>query len=197
MSGQIEPKTIAVVGGTGKEGFGLALRWAHAGHKVIIGSRTAEKAETAAEEINTILGRSATTGAANPEAASQADIVVLTVPYAAQQSTAEDIRASLDGKILIDVTVPLKPPKVNRVSLPDGRSAVEALQDKLGEGVKVVSAFQNVSAHHLKQLDHEIDCDVLVCSDDVRAVTLLRATTQLVCGDAGRVSDIVCGVWRR
>ena len=78
------------------------------------------------------------------------------------------------------MTVPLKPPKVNRVSLPDGRSAVEALQDKLGEGVKVVSAFQNVSAHHLKQLDHEIDCDVLVCSDDVEAANLVVALTKQI-----------------
>ena len=178
MSAADQKYTIAVIGGTGKEGYGLALRWANAGHHVIVGSRTEDKAQDAAGRINETLGRDAASGAANPDAASKADIIVLAVPFSAQQSTAEDIRASLDGKILIDVTVPLKPPKVNRVSLPDGRSAVEALQEKLGESVKVVSAFQNVSAHHLTQLDHSIDCDVLVCSDDRDAADLVVGLTE-------------------
>ena len=171
-------QTIAVIGGTGKEGYGLALRWANAGHHVIVGSRTEDKAQDAAGKINETLGRDAASGAANPDAASKADIIVLAVPFSAQQATAEDVRASLDGKILIDVTVPLKPPKVSRVSLPDGRSAVEALQEKLGDAVKVVSAFQNVSAHHLTQLDHSIDCDVLVCSDDRDAADLVVGLTE-------------------
>ena len=171
---------IAVIGGTGKEGYGLALRWAHAGHSVIIGSRAAEKAQSSADEINAALGTSQASGEVNLDAASQADIIVLAVPYAAQKPTAEDIRAALNGKILIDVTVPLKPPKVNRVSLPNGRSAVEALQEELGEGVKVVSAFQNVSAHHLTQLGHEIDCDVLVCSDDTEAADLVVGLTEQI-----------------
>lgn len=158
--------TIAVLGGTGKEGSGLALRWANAGYPVIIGSRSAERAQEAALEINAQLGRDAARGAANTDAAAQAAIIVLTVPFAAQKSTVEEVRAQLDGKILLDVTVPLVPPKVNRVQLPDGGSAVEAVQTLLGPGVRVVSAFQNISAHHLKKLDHVIDCDVLVCADD-------------------------------
>ena len=178
MSAADQKYTIAVIGGTGKEGYGLALRWANAGHRVIVGSRTEDKAQAAAGTINETLGRTAAAGAANPDAASRADIIVLAVPFSAQQATAQDIRASLDGKILIDVTVPLKPPKVNRVSLPDGRSAVEALQEKLGGTVKVVSAFQNVSAHHLTQLDHSIDCDVLVCSDDKDAADLVVGLTE-------------------
>lgn len=160
---------IAVLGGSGKEGSGLAFRWAHAGYPVIIGSRTAAKAEQAAKEINETLGRDAVRGLENPAAAAAASIVVLTVPYAAQRQTVEDVRHALAGKIFVDVTVPLVPPKVNRVQLPGGRSAVAAIQELLGEQVKVVSAFQNISAHHLKDLDHVIECEVLVCSDDREA----------------------------
>lgn len=161
--------TLAVLGGTGAEGGGLAFRWAHAGHKVILGSRAAEKAQKAAEELNKDLGRQVVSGADNLSAAQEAEVVILTVPYAAQRSTIEDVRSALAGKILIDVTVPLVPPKVSRVQLPADGSAVESLQKHLGPEVRVVSAFQNVSAHHLKDLDHEVECDVLVCSDDNEA----------------------------
>ena len=105
----------------------------------------------------------------NKAAAQAATIVVLTVPFAAQLATVEDVRENLAGKILIDATVPLVPPKVARVQLPAGGSAVALVQALLGEDVRVVSAFQNVSAHHLKDLDCDIDCDVLVCGDDVAA----------------------------
>lgn len=170
---------IAILGGTGREGSGLALRWAHAGYPVVLGSRSADKAQAGAAELNALLGRDAIAGADNPAAASGADIVVLTVPYSAQQSTVNEVRAALEGKILIDVTVPLVPPKVSRVQLPPEGSAVVAVQRLLGPGVRVVSAFQNVSAHHLKDLSHELDCDVLVCGDDRQAceatITLARA----------------------
>lgn len=162
-------ETIAVLGGTGKEGHGLALRWAHKGHRVIIGSRTAERAQESAAQMNETLRTDHVSGAANADAAAQADIVVLTVPYAAQQSTVQDVAAALEGKILIDVTVPLMPPKVSRVQLPNGGSAVEAVQKMLGDGVRVVSAFQNISAHHLTKLDEDVECDVLVCADDSEA----------------------------
>ncbi len=128
--------------------------------------------------MNATLGTNNVTGAANPDAAAQADIVVLAVPYAAQQSTVKEVEGALAGKILIDVTVPLVPPKVSRVQLPDGGSAVEAVQKLLGEGVKVVSAFQNISAHHLTHLDAEIECDVLVCADDVEAGDTVVALAQ-------------------
>ena len=161
---------IAVLGGTGKEGSGLAYRWALKGHAVTLGSRDAAKAIVAAGELNTLLaGKGAVQGAANADAASGAEIIVLAVPYAAQQPTALDVKDALNGKILIDVTVPLAPPKVDRVQLPNGESAVLALQRVLGESVKVVSAFQNVSATHLKDATHTVDCDVLVCGDDVGA----------------------------
>jgi NADPH-dependent F420 reductase len=158
--------TIAVLGGTGKEGSGLALRWAHKGHRVILGSRSAEKANESAAAMNETLGTDLVSGAANADAAAAADIVVLTVPFAVQQSTAAEARGGLAGKILIDVTVPLVPPKVGRVQLPNGGSAVEALQAMLGPEVRVVSAFQNISSSHLTKLDEEVDCDVLVCADD-------------------------------
>jgi 8-hydroxy-5-deazaflavin:NADPH oxidoreductase len=165
--------TIAVLGGTGKEGGGLALRWAHKGHKVILGSRSAERAAEAAAGMNATLGTSLMTGAANLDAAKAADIVVLAVPYAAQQPTVNEVREALTGKILIDVTVPLVPPKVSRVQLPDGGSAVELVQQKLGADVRVVSAFQNISAHHLTKLDEDVECDVLVCADEPEAADLV------------------------
>lgn len=169
MNSSTDPKTIAVLGGTGAEGGGLALRWAHKGHKVVIGSRDAARAQEAADAINARLGTQNASGAANIDAAAAAHIVCLAVPYAAQQPTVRDVASALKGKILIDVTVPLVPPKVSRVQLPEGGSAVAAVQAMLGEDVRVVSAFQNISAHHLTKLDAEVDCDVLVCADDVEA----------------------------
>lgn len=156
---------IAVLGGTGDEGAGLALRWAQVGHRVIIGSRDASRAAETATRLSALAGKPLE-GRLNREAAEEADIIVLAVPYSAQIATAVDVAAELAGKIVIDVTVPLMPPKVSRVQLPAGGSAVLALQQCLGEGVRVVSAFQNVSAHQLSNLDHGVDCDVLVCSDD-------------------------------
>jgi NADPH-dependent F420 reductase len=179
MSNETRP-IIAVLGGTGKEGGGLALRWAHKGYRVIVGSRTSERAQEAASAMNETLGSDAVSGAANPDAAAQADIIVLAVPFAAQQSTVKEVEAALAGKILIDVTVPLVPPKVGRVQLPNGGSAVEAVQTMLGEGVRVVSAFQNISAHHLTKLDEEVECDVLVCADDPAAADIVVDLSQAI-----------------
>ncbi len=160
---------ICVVGGTGAEGSGLALRWAHAGHTVVIGSREEQKAQVAAAELNALLGAQKIAGAESRAGVQQADIVVLTVPYAAQAATVDGFKDVLQGKILVDVTVPLVPPKVSRVQLPATDSCVVAIQEALGPSVRVVSAFQNVSAHKLKKLDVQIDCDVLVASDDPEA----------------------------
>lgn len=159
---------IAVLGGTGAEGGGLAFRWAAAGHQVIIGSRDAARAAAAAAEINAGTGKSNARGAGNGKAVQDAAIVVLAVPYAAQMQTALSVKDALAGRILVDVTAPLKPPKVGTVQLPEGGSCVAALQAALPE-VKVVSAFQNVGAHHLREAGHAIDCDVLVCGDDKAA----------------------------
>lgn len=165
-------KTIAVLGGTGREGRGLALRWAHAGYHVMIGGRDAARAEATAATLREKLSATARISAAlNLDAAEQADVVVLAVPFAAQLDTALQLRGALAGKVLIDVTVPLVPPKVEIAQLPGG-SAVERLQAALGPEVAVVSAFQNVSAHHLADLDHAIECDVLICADDDRAAQI-------------------------
>jgi 8-hydroxy-5-deazaflavin:NADPH oxidoreductase len=162
--------TIAILGGTGKEGAGLATRWAHAGYPIIIGSRSWDRASATVQEIKQIAGEHARVAAAsNREAAETGEVIVLSVPYAAQLASAEEVRSALAGKILVDVTVPLVPPKVDRVQLPEGGSAAVRLQQALGPDVYVVSAFQNVSAHHLKQLDHPIECDVLVCGDNADA----------------------------
>jgi 8-hydroxy-5-deazaflavin:NADPH oxidoreductase len=160
---------VAVIGGTGAEGSGIALRLAKAGHRVVIGSRDAGKAKAAAAELARTLVGAAIVGEGNREAAATAEIVILTVPYAAQRATVDDIRSALAGKIFVDATAPLMPPRVNRVQLPEGGSAVAAIQDLLGETVRVVSAFQNVSAEKLKALDYAVDCDVLVCADDAAA----------------------------
>jgi len=171
-----EHPLIAVLGGAGKQGSGLALRWAHAGYPVILGSRTLERAEAAAGELNAILGGEPRVRAAdNRTATDQAQIVVLAVPFAAQKATVEDVREALTGKLLVDVTVPLVPPKVGQVQLPEGRSAVEVIQALLGDDVNVVSAFQNISSFHLKKLDHTIDCDVLVCANDSAAAETVIA----------------------
>jgi NADPH-dependent F420 reductase len=163
-------KTIAILGGTGNEGPGLARQWAKSGqYTVIIGSRQAEKAQGVAAELNEKLGQNLLRGMTNEEAAKAADICVLTVPYSAHGPTLTQLRDLLQGKILIDVTVPLKPPKVSHVNVPPGGSAGQEAQAILGEGVRVVSAFQNISATHLSEDHDHIDCDVLVCGDDKEA----------------------------
>ena len=170
-----------MLGGTGKEGSGLALRWADAGHHIVIGSRSRERAQEAAAAINTRIGAERAEGADNLAAARSGETVVLTVPYAAQLATLDEVKIALAGKLLIDVTAPLVPPQVGRVQLPDGGSAVLKAQAMLGPGVRVVSAFQNVSAELLSELGRAIDCDVLVCGDDREARALVIALAR----DAG------------
>jgi NADPH-dependent F420 reductase len=186
--------TIAVLGGTGKEGKGLAYRWAKAGYKIIIGSRTPEKAVTAASEIiERLEGSSSVVGASNLEAAQQADIVVLTVPYSAHRDTLESVREALQGKLLIDVTVPLVPPKVTRVQMPPAGSAAQEAKQILGENVQVTAAFQNISHEHLLS-DSEVECDVLVTgsSKEARAETLkLVEAAGLTGWDAGPLENSV------
>jgi NADPH-dependent F420 reductase len=164
---------IAIVGGTGKLGAAIARRLAKAGHDVVIGSRSAESAQTAAEELGFGL-----TGLANPDAAKAADIVIVTVPFAAQAATLAEIAPHVAGKIVVDTTVPLVHPKVMRVQLPPEGSAAARAQGLLGEGVTLVSAFHNVAAHKLIT-DEDIGCDVLVFGDDKAArgkvVTLANA----------------------
>ncbi|GJQ51958.1 MAG: NADPH-dependent F420 reductase [Anaerolineaceae bacterium] len=186
--------TIAVLGGTGKEGKGLAYRWAKAGYKVLIGSRSSERAVTAASEIVEMLdGSASAVGASNQEAAQLADIVVLTVPYAAHHDTLESVKDVLAGKILIDVTVPLVPPKVSKVQMPAAGSAAQEAKNIVGEGVEVVAAFQNISHEHLLK-DEDVECDVLVAgtSKAARAEVLkLVEAAGLTGWDAGPIENSV------
>jgi len=174
------PFTIAIVGGTGALGAGLAMRWARAGHSVTVGSREAARASEQAIEMSAIASAEIT-GADNADATRKRDIVVVAVPYSHHRSTLESIQPHLQGKILIDVTVPLMPPKVRSVQLPAEGSVAKGTQSFLGKDVKVVSAFQNVAATHLSDLDHAINCDVLVCGNDKEA----RATVIALAEDAG------------
>jgi NADPH-dependent F420 reductase len=155
---------ISVIGGSGELGGGLALKWAKAGLPVIIGSRDAERAQQAADEINLAAGNDLATGMSNPDAAAAGDIVVLAIKFAHHAATLEELKPALQGKILVDTTVPLVPPKVVRVQLPAEGSAAVITQKILGENVQVVSAFQNVSAHSLKS-DDAPECDVLVTGE--------------------------------
>ncbi|TDH35167.1 NADPH-dependent F420 reductase [Pseudohoeflea suaedae] len=158
---------IGIIGGTGDLGSGLARAWAKAGYAVIIGSRTADKAQAVAAELG-----EGVTGRDNLGAAEGADVVVLAVPFANHNSTLSEIREAVQGKILVDAAVPLVPPKVSRVQLPAEGSAAQIAQDLLGEGVKVVSAFHNVGAAKLHK-GGRADCDVLVFSDDKDARNLV------------------------
>jgi NADPH-dependent F420 reductase len=160
---------IAVVGGTGKEGSGMALRWAKAGHEVFLGSRDAERARAKAAELSQQSGGKVA-GGDNPWAVAQAEIVVLSVPYAAHRDTLLGLKDALAGKIVLDVTVPIKPPQIRIVSLPEGRSAALEAQALLGSEIPVVSGVHHVSSNHLVDLGHTVDCDVLACSDDPKAL---------------------------
>jgi len=188
------PRKIAIIGGTGKEGKGLAYRWAKAGHTVLIGSRQEAKAQAAAEEVNALLGRDGRVrGLSNDQAAQEGDIVVLTVPYAAHREMCEFIKPYVQGKIVIDVTVPLVPPKVTRVQMPPDGSATMEAQKILGESVEVVAAFQNISYEHLLH-DERVECDVLVCggSKEAREVVLeLVRDAGLVGWNAGPTENAV------
>lgn len=186
--------TIAILGGTGKEGKGLAYRWAKAGYKVLIGSRTPPKALDAAEELSKLLEEnSSIEGLSNPEAAAQANIIVLSVPYAAHRATLESVKDAAQGKLLIDVTVPLVPPKVSKVQMPEAGSATQEAREILGEGVEVCAAFQNISHEHLLG-DNEVTCDVLVTgsSKEARAETIKLVEAAGLAGwDAGPIENSV------
>ena len=157
-------ETIAILGGTGDLGTGLAIRWSKAGYKIVIGSRTLTKAQAAVADLEKISPTTPAAAMENADAAAEGDIVVLTVPAEHRISTLETVKSGLLGKILIDVTVPLVPPKVGTVQLPPEGSAGKRAQDFLGDDVQVVTAFQNVAAHLLKE-DVTIECDVLVAGN--------------------------------
>jgi 8-hydroxy-5-deazaflavin:NADPH oxidoreductase len=171
--------TIAVLGGTGKEGPGLAMRWATAGYPIIIGSRQAEKAERVAEELNQIMGTDSISGLQNADAAKTAEISVLTVVASAHKPAVESLREALQGKIVVDATarIDFRDPQP-----PMPPAAAQIAQEILGAGVRVVAAYQNVPAHALKKnLGGSIDTDVMICADDIEAAEQVIQLTE----DAG------------
>jgi len=186
-----DKETIAILGGTGDLGTGLAIRWSKAGYKIVIGSRTLEKAQAAVSALQQISPDTPAEAMENLDAAAAGDIVVLTVPADHQISTLDYVKANLHGKILIDVTVPLVPPKVGTVQLPPEGSAGKRAQDFLGEDVMVVTAYQNIAAHLLQQ-DVEIECDVLVCGNKKAArekVIELSAEAGMTAWHAGPINN--------
>lgn len=186
--------SIAILGGTGKEGKGLAYRWARAGYHVLIGSRDEEKAKVAANDVREMLGEGVSVnGLGNLEAAKEANIVVLTVPYSAHRATLEAVKDELQGKILVDVTVPLVPPKVSTVQMPAAGSAAQEAREIVGEGVEVCAAFQNISHEHLLG-DSDVECDVLVTGTSKTAreeVLKLVDAAGLTGWDAGPLQNSV------
>ena len=164
-------ETIAIIGGTGQEGQGLAYRWVKAGYAVIIGSRKAEKALAAVEELSEKLdeaGKKLLSGMENADAVQNAEIAVLTVPFQFHEDILQNLKEVLSGKFLLDVTVPLVPPKVSTVHIPPEGSAAMQAQKILGEDTRVISAFQNISFGNLLS-DEKIECEVLVCGVDKEA----------------------------
>ena len=187
-------KKITIVGGSGALGAGLAKRWARKGHQIIIGSRDEKRASEAASRLNNEAGTTTIVGMENRVASENGEIVVLTVPFSNHMSTLSLIAPALDNKILIDVTVPLVPPKVRTVHIPEGGSCAKAAQEFLGKAVRVVSAFQSVAATHLDDLEHEIDCDVLVCGNDPEArevVVELASDADMKAWHAGVIANSI------
>ncbi len=172
---------IAILGGTGNEGFGLGYRWAVAGHEIIIGSRKQEKGAGAAVDMLEKYPEGKISGTDNLLAAQQAEIVVLSVPYWAQEGTLDAVKEALTNKLLITVVAPSGEKKSRVHHLESGVSAAEEAQAQLDGVTRVVAAFQNIGAHHLLDLSHELDCDVLVCGDkkDDKVVAMQ------LCTDAG------------
>ena len=171
-------KVIAVIGGTGGLGSALAFRWGSAGYKILIGSRNNEKASVSAKKLNDLLGKEVASGFKNREAAKLAEIIVLTIPFSNHSEIIEEIKDEVQGKIVVDTTVPLIPPKVSRVQLPESGSVAKLAQEKLGQNVRLVSAFQNVAATALAS-NEPLEGEVLVCGNNVEArsvvITIVEA----------------------
>jgi NADPH-dependent F420 reductase len=184
--------TVAVIGGTGKEGKGLVFRLARAGYKVLIGSRSLKKARSNAAEFSQNLGSNVVIyGFTNISAARKADIVILAVPFSAHKDILENIRKAMQGKLLIDATVPLVPPNLSKVQMPPAGSAAQEAHEILGDGIQVTTAFQNISSASLME-EGTVDCDVLVSgtSEAARSETIKLVTTIGFTGwDAGPIEN--------
>lgn len=181
---------IGIVGGTGREGRGLAVRWAQAGHDVFIGSRDAERGKSKAAEFSEEFGTTLS-GGDNIAACEHGELIVVTVPYSAHAPTFQSIASTVGDKIVVDITVPLQPPKVRSVHLPEGQAAALEARAALPEGARLVAALHHISSDHLSDPEHSFDCDVLVCGDDKEA----RASVIQVIGDLG-LRGVDAGVLR-
>ncbi|MBM4406723.1 MAG: NADPH-dependent F420 reductase [Chloroflexi bacterium] len=181
--------TIAFIGGTGPEGLGLAVRFAHAGDTVIIGSRKIERAQEAAETIKKSVPHAKAQGMENDAAARAADIVMITVPFSGQKDTLEQLREAIGEKIVVDTVVPLQfeKGKIRALILEEGSATQQA--QKLLPNAKVVGAFHNLSAHDLAKVDHDMGSDVVVCGDHPEAKKTVMALAHKIKGvravDAG------------
>ncbi|MCC7364191.1 MAG: NADPH-dependent F420 reductase [Dehalococcoidia bacterium] len=185
---------LAFVGGTGPEGLGLAMRFAHAGHEVAIGSRSHERGEEGAAKVREAVPAATVSGGDNAEVVGDADVVFLTFPYSGQQPTLEALGAALDGKIVCNVVAPLEFQQgIGAVALNvPGKSALQEAMEQL-PNARCVSAFQNMSAEKLMELDHPIECDVLVCGKDAEAKQVVIDLANQIDGvrgvDAGGASQ--------
>jgi NADPH-dependent F420 reductase len=170
--------SVAIIGGTGKEGSALAARFARAGVHVLVGSRDAAKAQSTAEALKARLGTTNVEGYLNREAAARADVVLLSVPYEGMRPILEAIRDAVPGKIVINIASSLDPARKSRAKIPPAGSVTAEVQQFFGETAKVVAAFQNIAPEKLEALDDQIDSDVLVCGGDkdarARVVDLIR-----------------------
>ena len=190
-------RPIAVLGGTGPEGFGLALRWARAGETVIIGSRDLKRAEEAASKIQSKVGGNAQVSAKeNIEACALADLLVLTIPFEAHATLLKQLKPAIrPGSLVIDTTVPLAASVGGRPTRTLGvwqGSAAQETAELVPKGVSVVAAFHNLSATLLNK-DGPVDCDVIVCSDDANAIQTVRSMAGRIPGvraiDGGKLEN--------
>jgi 8-hydroxy-5-deazaflavin:NADPH oxidoreductase len=189
---------VAIIGGTGPQGQGLALRFARAGVEVYLGSRDPKRSAEISEALCRRLPANAAAirGVSNTDAVNAAvEIVILAVPYSAHQTTLLSLQPFLEGKILVDIVVPLAPGNPQAVAMPEEGSATEAAQALLGDAVPVVGALHNISAHQLNQLDAPLNCDILVCGNDLEAknkVMALIETLGVTAYNAGLAESARC-----
>jgi 8-hydroxy-5-deazaflavin:NADPH oxidoreductase len=183
---------IGIVGGTGKEGSGLGLRWALAGHEVLIGSRDPARARGKAAELAARAPRARVDGLGNPDAVRVADVVVLTVPADGLRTTLPDVKEACQGKIVISAVVPLTFGGGRLFTPPPQGSSAEEAQEILGPAARVVAAFHHIAAHELQAGDHPIECDLLQCGGDAEAkkvVSELGASIGLRAVDVGPLTN--------
>ena len=164
---------IGIVGGTGKEGSGLGMRWAQAGHEILIGSRDPARARAKAEELTAQVPGARIDGASNRDVATAADVVVLTVPATGLASTLPEVKEACRGKIVISTVVPLSFGGGRLFTPPPQGSSAEEAQELLGPEARVVAAFHHVAAHELSAADHPLECDLLLCGADAEARKLV------------------------